>query len=71
MTRFYLTNDFRFYKVDSLERNLKMRLLLSFMIAGFIFSGCVEIHSGKRTAPGQIQKKTGYNPASGKFKKVK
>jgi hypothetical protein len=47
-----------------------MRSLLLVLIVLFIF-GCRHVPPGqikKQTAPGQIQKNTGYNPASGKIK---
>jgi hypothetical protein len=45
------------------------RIILSGLIIltlSFIFSGCQTTGHGKRNAPGQIKKRTGYNPASGK-----
>jgi hypothetical protein len=41
------------------------------LIVLFIVSGCVRVLPGgrlKAAPPGQVQKATGYNPASGKYK---
>jgi len=48
-----------------------MRNFLLIMLLGVFIAGCI-IPPGqvkKQSAPGQIKKKTGYNPASGKIKK--
>lgn len=45
------------------------RLLIVAVLAAFVSSGCVPPGQVKKqTAPGQVQKETGYNPASGKVK---
>lgn len=48
-----------------------MRKLLLVILVGAFVAGCAHVPPGqikKETAPGQIQKHTGYNPASGKIK---
>jgi hypothetical protein len=45
------------------------KLLLIVALAAFVSTGCVPPGQVKKeTAPGQVQKDTGYNPASGKVK---
>jgi hypothetical protein len=45
------------------------RLLIVALLAAIISPGCVPPGQVKKqTAPGQVQKETGYNPASGKVK---
>ncbi len=45
------------------------KYLLLVIAAAFLFMGCVPPGQVKKeSAPGQIQKDTGYNPASGKTK---
>jgi hypothetical protein len=45
------------------------RVLLIALLAAFVSSGCVPPGQVKKeAAPGQVQKETGYNPASGKIK---
>jgi hypothetical protein len=49
---------------------MKRMILLTISIL-FLFSSCVLVPPGqikKRTAPGQVKKITGRNPASGKWK---
>ena len=45
------------------------KILLALVVCSIILGGCVPPGQIKKeTAPGQIQKDTGYNPASGKVK---
>lgn len=47
------------------------KMVFSMVIAAMLLGGCVVSHSGKvkKAPPGQVQKATGYNPASGKIKR--
>ncbi|MFH1383831.1 MAG: hypothetical protein ABIH47_02575 [Candidatus Omnitrophota bacterium] len=44
-----------------------MRKLVALLLLGILLSGC-QCPMKKWCAPGQVQKATGYNPASGKVK---
>lgn len=45
------------------------KYFLLVIVAVFLFMGCVPPGQVKKeSAPGQVQKDTGYNPASGKIK---
>ncbi|MGE4497721.1 MAG: hypothetical protein AB7E48_07560 [Deferribacterales bacterium] len=45
-----------------------MRIVITAVILSLLVLS-VSACAGKQTAPGQIQKETGYNPKSGKVKK--
>lgn len=47
-----------------MKRFLLITTLVSFALGGCIAPGLVK----KQSAPGQVQKATGFNPASGKVK---
>lgn len=49
-----------------------MKVLLAVLVGSIFFiNGCASVPPGqikKQSAPGQVKKNTGYNPASGKIK---
>jgi hypothetical protein len=62
------TGDLRQWGVLQ-ERGSGMKSMIWVLaVAILLISGCVWVGQGKSAPPGQVQKATGYNPASGKIK---